>query len=98
MEKINRYVLVNNIDELKEDALWETEKSIRVSCMGIFHGLDKATFPQTFRYLDSYDNHWCGNYIPCDKTEMIQEIDMQIRRYKAEIKNCKKILDTLKNL
>ena len=98
MEKINRYVLVNNINELKKDAIWDDGKNIRVSCMGVFHKLDKVIFPQTFKYLEPYDNHCCGDYFPCDKTEMVQAVNMQICRYEKEIENYKKILDVLKIL
>jgi hypothetical protein len=98
MKKVNRYVLVNNIDELKEEALYEYENNIRVACMGVFHDLDKVTFPQTFKYLEPYDSHCCGDYFPCDKTEMIQAVNMQICKYERGIEDCKKILDTLKIL
>lgn len=98
MEKINGYVLVNNINELKEDVVWDDGKNIRILRMGVFHELDKVNFPQTFKYLESYDSHCCGDYFPCDKTEMIQAVNMQICKYEEKIKNCKKTLDTLKNL
>ena len=66
--------------------------------MGVFHDLDKVTFPQTFKYLEPYDSGHCGDYFPCNKTEMIQAIGMKICGYEKEIENCKKILDTLQDL
>lgn len=97
MEEIYEYVLVNDIDELKKNAIWSDKKRIRVNRMGVFHELDKVTFPQTFKYFVPDDYHCCGDYFPCDKADMAQAINMQICRYENKIEKYKKVLDLLKS-
>ena len=90
MIKYGNYVMVANIEELKENVIWEDKKAIRVASLGVFH-FEKANFPQCFKYAASWSNHCCGDYFPCDKTEMIITIENEIE----ELKNLKILVDNI---
>lgn len=98
MEVIGRYVLVENINELKKDIIWEDSKNIRVTAMGTFHDVNQVIYPCVFKYLEPYDSHCCGDYFPCSKYEMVQSVGMEIARLTSKIEKFNKILDTLQDL
>lgn len=80
MIKFYGYVMVNNLDELQKNAVWEDENAIRVTHMGVFHDTNKVAYPQCFKYYSPMDSHCCGDYWPCEKIEMIESIDEEIKR------------------
>jgi hypothetical protein len=91
MIKYGNYVMVADIEELEEEAgSWIKGKVICVPCFGVFH-LDNANFPQCFKYVAPWDNHFLGDYIACDKIEMITTIENEIE----ELKNLKKLIDSI---
>lgn len=88
MIEYGKYVIIINIEEIKKrDVLWEDGKNIRVEKFGVFH-LENANFPQCFKYVANEDPHCCGNYFPCDKTEMIIAIERKIKKLKDLKKSC----------
>lgn len=90
MIKYGNYVMVANIEELREDIIWEDKNAIRVASTGVFH-IKYANFPQCFKYDAVWDNHCCGDYFPCDKTEMITTIENEIE----ELKILKNLVDNI---
>jgi hypothetical protein len=95
MVVIGEYVLVENIDELKKNAIWEDDKNIRVSALGIFRYINQVIYPCAFRYVDAYDSHFCGDYIPCSKHEMAQIVKVEIMRLSSKIERFNGVLDIL---
>ena len=84
------YVIVTNIEELKkEGVIWENGNDMRVKNFGVFH-LKNTNFPQCFKYF-GWDTHSCGDYFPCDKTEMITTIENTIEK----LKNLKNLVDNI---
>jgi hypothetical protein len=97
MEKFGKYVLVYDIQELKECSVVDDGEKIGLIGLGLFHNVNEITFPHVFKYYEPFDNHCWGDYYPCDKAEMAQAIEMEISRIKHRIKECKKVIDFLKS-
>jgi len=90
MVKFGRFIIVSDVEELKKDAIWVREDSIRAKG-GVFH-IKKAVFPQCFEYQEPFDLHFCGDYFPCPLTKMIRAINKRIK----ELEKIKKEVDKLK--
>jgi hypothetical protein len=95
MVVIGEYVLVENIDELKKNAIWEDDKNIRVSALGIFHYINQVIYPCAFRYVDAYDSNFYGDYIPCSKREMALVVKVEIMRFSSKIERLNRVLEIL---
>lgn len=91
MIRFGKYIIVLSKKELEEKGiLWDEENHIRVRELGIFH-LENVTYPQCFKYESPWDLHCCGDYYPCDKIEMVTDIENEIK----ELINLKKTIDTI---
>lgn len=97
MEIIGDYILIENINELRKNMVWENNGKIRVSAIGIFHNVNQVAYPCAFKYFEYCDSHCCGEYFPCSPRRMAQDIKIEIVRLNERIEELNNILDILES-
>jgi len=97
MKIIGIFALVENVNELKKNIVWEDNENIGVRAIGTFHDINKVVYPCAFKCTFSpYDSHCCADWVPCSKHEMAQFVKIEIMRLSSKIERFNRVLDTLK--
>lgn len=81
IKRYGKYVVVTSKEDFDNNYIWKEEKHIRRD-EGVFHLNDIEKYPIVFKYYDSFDSHFCGDFYPCDKEELLLEIENDLSRLK----------------
>lgn len=96
MNIVGDYVLVEDIDELKERSIWDNGNEICITGLGIFHDVLNISYPHVFKIYWTQDTHSCGDCYPYSNREMIKAIDNVIHGHEESIERLRKLRKTLK--
>lgn len=74
MKRYGDILIIESASDLKpKDLIWEDEEAVRLNC-GVIHHDGNKTFPQCYKYEESWDAHFCGNWYPISRMDAIREI------------------------
>ena len=87
-------IKINSRQEILDlGTVWFDEpNAIRICQYGVFC-LKDDHYPKYFKYLDSYNAHFCGSYCECSQEEYKNYLKKSIDEYSEEIKKLQKMLD-----
>lgn len=90
------HVLINNRHDF-EDIFWEEKDTLRTK-EGVFHNLNKIKYPHCFKYHESWDAHFCGDWYPCNKESAIEDLKENTDFLTKKLKESKKTLNKIENM
>ena len=99
MLRYGDYMVVERKEDLfndKERIIWDEEDRTRFwNYNVVYHGGDKENYPQYYKYAEPWDEHFCGSWYKCEKTE-VKEFFKELLKWKTiEIENIKNAIDKI---
>lgn len=85
MKLINELLIIESLNDYKNNVIWEKEDSIRLDGIGTIYHNGNETFPQFYKYSAPYDGHFCAEYFQVDEQEAYEIIENYIEKRKREI-------------
>ena len=75
MRQVGNALVVESQDDFESrKVIWKEKDCIRISGYGVIYHRGNQTFPQFYKYEESWDPHSCGSFYPTSKEEAFVEM------------------------